>query len=441
MSDNYVEHLVGRWIFRKQIQQNRSCKILVILHLYYEHAWPTIKKYLRNLSPYTYDLMVTYIPEQTNVKVLANIKKFKLNTCFFPCENKGWDVAPFWGVLSTIDLSKYDIVYKLHTKGTKRKFIFIYNQIFKKKDWFYNLFNGILGGFSVHTAIQHLYTNPQVGIVAAENLIVCDPKHKQAFTKTYAKRWHIDINPRYHFVAGTCFAMKASLLQQVKKWPIVADDFVPTERGQFSSAHALERLLCAFIEPLGYQFFGQKTAHPRYGCKLKYCQKYTALRLLEDKRVHVDYEFFYKNLEGRLILYEIKKLSLGKIRREWNGKILELQHTHAYQYLEGHMQQYNDYCIENKRLSGFSMSSQRFGALILSLQTGYDETYMPVVRAEDYVLCDGQHRCCWLLKKYGPDYVIPALCITNASNLRLEKKIRLFIKKQWKKYFNMFCSN
>lgn len=435
MSNNYWEYLAGRWYYRKEIAKNYSCKILVVLHLYYMDSWPTIQKYLRNLRPYKYDLIITYIPQQANEKILAQIKQFKPDTQFFACANKGWDIAPFLEVISKQDLLRYDIVYKLHTKGTTRKFIYIYNQIFKKKDWFTNLYDGILGGFSVHRTINRLCTHPTTGLVAAKNLIIQDPKHKQTFTAAYAQRLHIPITQNYHFVAGTCFAMKAALLEQVKTWPVHMTDFTPTKRGEgFSLAHALERMICAFIEPLGYSLYGQPTPHPLYSRQLKRYQKYTALRLLDDPRVKIDYEFFYKWLEGGRIVYEIKHLALREIKREWQGQILHLQDTHAYQYLEGNSTVYNEYCAENERISGICMSETRFKKLIHSLQNGYDETYMPVVRGEDYVLQDGQHRCCWLLKKYGPDYKIPVLCITDISALRWDRRIKRYLKKTWQRW-------
>ncbi len=435
MSNTYFSHLVGQFLYKKTIEKNRKCRILVILHLYYMDSWPAIRKYLRNLSPYTHDLIVTYIPEHSSAETLEEIKKYKPGVKLCACENRGFDVGPFLEVLSETDLKRYDIVYKLHSKGTGRKCIYIYDQIFKRSDWFKNLYNAILGGLSVHATIDALYNNKTIGLVAAENLITQDPKHKQAFTLAYAREKNISINENYHFVAGTCFAIRAELLEQVKKWKIRLEDFMPTQRGTFSLAHAAERFICGFIEPLGYTMFGRKTRHPVYRRKLKRYRTYTALRLLEDPHIRIDYEFFYKFIEGRQLVYEIKELPLRCIKRLWNGQWLSLQETHAYRYLQGQVHQYREYCMENEKLSGLCMSEQRFSKLIHSLQNGYDKTFMPVVAQGTYELLDGQHRLCWLLNTYGPDYVIPVLCIAPVQYPRWHQRLKEYLKTRVKSLF------
>ena len=49
-----------------------------------------------------------------------------------------------------------------------------------------------------------------------------------------------------------------------------------------------------------------------------------------------------------------------------------------------------------------------------------------VVINQDNVLLDGQHRCCYMLYKYGGDYRIP--CVRIYEKSAFEQKIKDFLK-------------
>lgn len=132
----------------------------------------------------------------------------------------------------------------------------------------------------------------------------------------------------------------------------------------------------------------------------------------KDGRFIVSDDFYQRSLLNTKILkYEIVKIKLKDIRREWDGKLLGLTECHPYRYLEGDVQQYLDYVERNKTLGGYEMSTQRFDELIQSLsEVNYDPRYMPFIN-ENNVIYDGQHRCCFLMKKYGGEYEIEAVRI------------------------------
>lgn len=405
----YWERWQGKRKYASLIEKNKDARILVCLHLFYMQSWPLLSLYLENLKSYSFDLIVTYVDGMYDNLTLNKVKEEYPQAKLLKYPNQGFDIGSFVDVLQSINLDEYDIVFKLHSKGISRPFLFMYDQIFKKKDWFFNLFNGVLSGINVHLTIDKLMNKKQVGLVAAENLIIKDPLHKQHFTGKIAEQVGININKEYHFVAGTCFAVKAALLKPIQNLGMSIDDFAQTARGTFSLAHGMERIVCACVEPAGYTMEGNPTARPIYRDELEERRKTSTIKMLHDNRFKLDYEFFYKTLEtAQIAHYEVVDIRLGDIRRKWKREAIPLEECHPYKYLKGEIEQYERYTEENLKRFGFSMSPERFETLKQSLEGGFDPLFMPVLE-EDNSLRDGQHRSCLLLYKYGPDHVIKAL--------------------------------
>ena len=160
---------------------------------------------------------------------------------------------------------------------------------FKNRDWFLNLFNGILGSFSVHKTIDKLYNDTKYGIVAAKNLIINDPKYKQNLVRETSP-----IKPRkknYTFIAGSCFAIKSKCLKEIKKENITIKNFDEVKRGIFTFGHVMERTICFIIENQNYSFFGNNVDFVR---RLKYSkaeqklQSLSTLNLYKIKDLKVD---------------------------------------------------------------------------------------------------------------------------------------------------------
>lgn len=402
---------LGKRKYKAEIEKNKHARILVCLHLFYMDSWPLLAEYLSNLKAYNVDYVITYVDGLYDKETLKKVQAFSTKVKLVKYPNAGFDIGSFVDVLKGIDLDKYDIVFKLHSKGISRPFIFIYDQIFKKSDWFFNLWNGVLNGMNVHRTIDQLMSQDKVGLVAASNLIIQDPLHKQHFTNEIATRLGVQINKEYHYVAGTCFAMRASLLKPIQKLGLSISDFEGTRRGFFSLAHGMERLVCACVEPAGYIMQGNPTKRNLYSSELAKCREHSSLKMLHDDRFRLDYEFFYKALETvKLVNYEIIDIKLGDIMRCWRGKIIPLSQTHPFKYLQGEIEQYKRYTEVNKKIFGYSMTTDRFEKLKESLESGFDPMFMPVLD-EKNCLRDGQHRSCLLLHKHGPDYVIKAIRI------------------------------
>ncbi len=395
-------------------------RILVVLHLFYPEEWVKIEEYLMTLKSYKVTLKVTVTEGFTDENVLAQIRAFMPACEIITLPNIGFDVAPFIYILNQIDLSQYDIVYKLQSKGVNKAFRYIYGQVFKYQDWFLNLYRGIFGLFRTHKIIKMFEANPKLGLVAADNLIIEDPIYKKAFTQKIAAQYGISLRDDYRYVAGTCFVARAKCLKPIQDLNLKLSDFEITRRGLFSTAHAFERIICAIIENDGYIFKGMPTRRRKHSVDCKRREKYSSQRLLKDPRFEIDYEYFYRALESRSIYdYEIVSVRLGDIKRRWvDGSIYDLTEVAPFRYLneEEGREIYSSYCEDNFEKTGFQMSLQRFDSLIESIEAkGFDSKFLPVIH-DDNVIGDGQHRCCILLHKYGPDFEIKAVKIRFKRN-------------------------
>ena len=390
----------------EELKRSRGVRIAVLLHLYYDSAWQTIAHYLDNLKPYAYDLVVTATEGRISERTLAAIRAYAPSARIVACENRGFDVWPFVRALEEIDLDRYDVVFKLHSKGVSRPFIFMYDQVFKRSDWFYNLFDGVLGGMVVHKAIDAI-AKGGAKMAAAENRIVEDPRHKRSLVREFCVSRGLDFVEDYRFVAGTCFAARPDVLAPLKKLRLSADDFEPARRGVFSAAHAIERWMCF---PAAGAMRGMSVERNEYAGEAERCRMTSPLRLLDDPRFELDADFFYRVLEPRKVeRYEVARIRLGDIRRVTNdGRTVPLVECEPYRYLRGEVETYDNYCRANRQVSGFAMSPARFDALRASMSE-YDSRRMPVLWGDDNVVMDGQHRCCILLDRFGPDHEIEVL--------------------------------
>lgn len=411
------------------IKKNKNVKILVILHLFYPKSWKEIKEYLENLSCYEYDLIVTYTKSKISQNVINKIKNFKYNTKFIGCENKGFDLRPFLIALKNVDLSDYDIVFKLQSKSTKRSWIYIYDQLFMRRDWFLDLFEGVLSAKVVHRNIDLLYNDKEVGLVAADNLIVNDPLHKIELVQRIAKKTNLKISSNYKFVAGTCFAIKSECLSNIQSYPWIDNDFktIPASRGM-SFAHFFERYICAQVESKwGKKLVGVKIRNLRHkflAIPGNVLYHFSSNRLFNEN-IDFDPEFFYWLLDNRLLTWKYKNVAFKDIKYiNDEGTILPFLQNAPYQYLKyGDLEAYKKYCEYHKEHGLPLMSADRFQHLKESIdKNGYDERHLIILDNKN-ILIDGQHRACCLCEKMGENALVKVLVINILEKKKIIKSI------------------
>jgi len=408
---------IGRFRYRKLIVKNQRARFLVCFQLYYPNSWYEVKEYLKNLSCYTYHLMVSY-QDHVNMKhILDDIIKFKHDAQIICVENIGFDIGGFISVLNRVDLSAFDIVYKIHSKGTGRNKLYMYQQLFKKRDWFIYLYEGIIGAQTVHLTINELLHNSKCGLVAAKNLIVRDPPYKsqlvnRMFIQIPGCSMPCDI--MYHFVAGTCFALRAEQLNWLKKADLI---FTKSKRGDFSLAHAVERIICFMPQINGLNLVGNPVCLLRRKMRKVQAKQYQNNAfdtLVSDERFDLDADFVYKILEwqrDKLSEYLFTKTSISEIKRRWFHDFIPLHDLAPYRYLDGDTNTYDEYCAYHIKHNLSSMTRERYDTLIASFkQNGFDQR-KAIVITQDNVILDGQHRLCILLKQFGDQYQVPTVIL------------------------------
>ena len=450
----YYSHRQMRAVSRKTaairnarlIRKNKDRRILVILHLFYPESWKEIREYLLNFDGYNWDLCITY-PDFLDEKpgfaeILEDIRRLNPRTTFFKMENKGFDIGPFLAAIKQTDLTGYDAVFKLQSKGVKRIFIYIYRQLFFGRDWFLNLYEGTVGAAVIHRTIDRILNEPGIGMIGAENLIVHDPAHKENLIVRRLKEAGIQVEKGYSFLAGTCFAVRPSCLQALKDLPYTPDDFVPvpSSRGM-SLAHALERYMCILVEKEGLRIEGNKVLRLRRALKHpleKLLHSISSERLLELPYIFDD-EYFLWRLDNRFVRYRIRKMPVGELKYQMGPgeKILPLKETYPYRYLQGDKSAYDDYCRVHEEKGYPAMTPERYDELIKSLsEQGYDKKHIILIN-ELGVLRDGQHRACCIAHKYGLNHEIEVMEVENidriflATHLIPRPAVRLYYKKRY----------
>lgn len=432
---NYKVRKIRRFIKRKisnvinfrKINKNKDVKILVYAHIFYVYSVPEIIEYLKNLGKYNYDLVITCTDNEYYNTICKQILEFKKDTKIIKCKNRGFDVGPFMEMLYQTDIDKYDVFFKLQSKGTFNRTSYIYNQIFKNRDWFEYMFESTLGAFYIHKNIDILSNDNNIGIVAASNLIITDPIHKKNFTIKHLAKKRLKLSDNYYFVAGTVFAERISLLKEIKKLNFRINDFESTETGYFSFAHALERYITANIGSK-YIIYGNKV------CKFKRIlwsninrklKKIVGIRMLDDDRINLSDDFVLRYIEHTPILkYEIVKVKLGDLNVYRDNKYISLDNCYPYLFIKNDDEkEYIENCLLYRRTDYMDLSFKEFEKTVKkecvqryrSLMSSVDKNSLIekelISVNENNSILDGQHRACYLLHKHGADYQINVLKI------------------------------
>ena len=418
----------GQKKYRDLIKKNKNKKILVILHLFYPESWKEIREYLLNLKGYKWDLCVTYPNHLEGKLPVDSIRQINPGTRFFSLENKGYDIGPFLHALHQIDPEEYDVIFKLQSKGVRRRWIFIYRQLFFRRDWFLNLYEGTAGAGVIHTTIDRIANDPHTGMISAQNLIVHDPAHKENLVLKYLRDLNIQEEKGYYFIAGTCFAVKPSCLREFRELPYTQDDFEPvlSSRGM-SLAHVLERYMCFGAQKNGMEIRGNDVLQGRRALKrpLERLLNGISSERLQELPVKIDDEYFLWRLDNRFVRYRFRKMKLGDIKYQMGPgeKILPLKEAYPYRYLQGDKGAYKEYARLHEEKGYPAMTEERFDELIRSMtEKGYDSRNIILIN-ELGIVRDGQHRACFLANKYGLDHKVRVLEIEVIDRIFLIRHI------------------
>lgn len=233
-------------------------RVVVHLHLFYLNMWKDFEFLLKNLSKYNYDLFVTLVKDDVNIR--REIIKFKSDVKIEFVENRGYDVGPFFYFLENIDLNKYDYVIKLHSKN-KRSQTIINSRKICNGYWFKLLGNALIGSRKiVEKNFFQFASNPKIGMIGSKYLITkLTPWCKQFDVDISSVMTELGFNNFLDtkFVAGTMFIVKADLLKLLKCSNFSIKSFPSTSKVKDGTlAHVMERVLGAIIIAQGYEICG-----------------------------------------------------------------------------------------------------------------------------------------------------------------------------------------
>ncbi|MBQ2658431.1 MAG: hypothetical protein IJF87_07695 [Erysipelotrichaceae bacterium] len=427
-----VSRFFSRLLWHRQIRKNKGCRILVVLHLFYHDAFKEIRYYLDNLSCYSYDLIVTYNKDFDYSDVLQTIKRYKNETRFLPVDNKGHDILPFLTALQQTDLEGYDIVYKIHTKCTTNNTGYMYGFFFKNKDWFLNLFDGILGPGNVHRTVDALLKSRETGLCCSRRLIVGDSELKRSMVVERLEEIGIKIDSDYRFVAGTCFAVRREIAESYKAIDIDCLQFTDSSyRGYFSLAHAMERYLGFLVTDQGYRIEGNRISWYQENKWKKLEQRLEPLsgnRLLQECPVTFSREFAARYLDSTFIKdYSFESVRVNDLLTfQADGlQKYRLEESGPYLYLKtGNSEDYIAYCEKQLQTGYLNLSDDaarekiskeccsRFHELIQEMEEkGYDERKPIVIEKDSKRILDDVEQAAYLLFRYGKEEVVRVLAL------------------------------
>jgi len=234
-------------------------KTLCIVHVFYPEFWPELAACIRNVDG-PVDLIATYVDETKGIPEMVR-RDFPSARCVL-CENRGFDIWPFFKALQSVDLAEYSILVKLHTKRDVRRDG--RPLLFNHCDFSESAWREYLLGF-IHDEPSWRETKarlalPGVGMVADRHVIL-----RRDDTPWFGTRHTMDralalVEELYgfpsrkgaQFVAGTMFAARPSVFAKLLARGWSADDFVHSVHDNTEQmAHVLERALGVAVSAEG----------------------------------------------------------------------------------------------------------------------------------------------------------------------------------------------
>lgn len=411
-----IPRFFWRLVYAPQIlaRKKKSKRIAVILHLFYKKSWREIKEYLDNLKCYDYDLFITCDTRQLPRELKDTITNYKPDTYFINSRNIGFDVAPFIMTVKSMDLKKYDLIIKLQSKNTKNVTRFVYKHIFRGRDWFISLFNGVIGPRNIHRTIKKLSSDNNIGMVGTDELIQKDKDYLQYYAIGLLSPYIKNIKRNYHYIIGTCFGIRTDLVKKIAKIEIDYNNFDTSKRNYFSLAHAFERGFGILTEKNNYVIDGNPIIHSRRMKWKKAEQKLNSLDCLdivEKLGFAFDPDVTIRNIANHFLnTYQIKEVPISNILVRLSNHDYHIEETPPYLFLKNKdKKDYYEYCKKYRRTDYISISEDefekmdesdfisRFEKLISGLTSKKINKKQPILLSTNkYLLCDGLHRLSYI---------------------------------------------
>lgn len=229
---------------KKTIPIKRKSECAVILHLYYEDLWPSIRSYLLSgFEDQPFDLYVSITTLSGYTKVITDFPSAYVELV----ENRGRDVLPFIRMLRIINNFGYIAICKIHSKRSiyRADGDEIRNDIFKEL---------IGSAYKVNEILSYFKNNSKIGMIVPKKYLISHTNHNMLFDIKIVESisQFLKIKFQYSvFPAGSMFWFSPKSLDLLLK---LDDTFFDIELGlaDGTSAHAIERLFCNIVKHSNY---------------------------------------------------------------------------------------------------------------------------------------------------------------------------------------------
>ena len=227
-------------------------KVLVVAHVFYTAIWLDLRACIDVIrATGECRLIVTHSSngEDWGQWQQQNCPEAELRLS----DNYGYDIGPFIQVLNSVELAEYDYVVKLHTKRTLAKSVKLPLANVAGGEWRQLLLRFCSTEEHWKSSLECL-NHSRVGMVADARVIFSMIEDPAQFPRqgvdAAARQAGLPWCDDYHFVGGSMFAVKASLLKPLQH-KFQATQFVSQNDHSVSFAHAVERLFGYAVEAQG----------------------------------------------------------------------------------------------------------------------------------------------------------------------------------------------
>lgn len=231
--------LVRRSVIENLQAPDNNHSIAVVIHAFYEDVFDEILGYLEKIHPISLKLYVTTpigLLEHTQKKLQRQQHSFYV----LPVSNRGRDILPFIKVMPEVLKEGHDMLIKIHTKKSTHR---VDGDLWRK-----DVFEKLLTDQAIMANINHLYKNPEIGILGPNdhnvpmNLYMGSNADR---VKQYAARMGVDADglEKLNFVAGSMFIARSKAFLPLMNIAFTETDFeAEAKQVDGTLAHAFERL-------------------------------------------------------------------------------------------------------------------------------------------------------------------------------------------------------
>lgn len=229
-------------------------RVLVIFHVYYESLAGYYLAKMRNIHSCEWNLIVTGNGLSDALK--DEVRQLKPDAEFMECPNIGYDVWPFIKAVKSVDLGRYDLILKFHTKNEDEIMFRFHGKKVNAKGWRDLLVNPIIGDAGTFGKILRAFSSDSGIGIAYGQRVNCRTKggcpEDGPMLSDELRRLGIE-RKSSTFCSGTMFAVRASALEFLKRDDIDASIFEPSgpSHGKATMAHVYERLIPIVIVSSG----------------------------------------------------------------------------------------------------------------------------------------------------------------------------------------------